>query len=79
MINNFILQNAALCFLFGLALLAGAVANSVYASDNQDLYDDSICSRNYYYSDLTVCDDLERLYISEGAAAVSIATYKKTI
>ena len=61
-----------LCVLFGLALLAGAVANSVYTADNQDLYNNnSICS---YYSDLEVCDDLERLYISEGAAAVSITS-----
>ena len=51
-------------------MLAGAVANAVYTSDNEDTYDNSACA-SYYYVDVEVCDDLERLYISEGAAAVS--------
>ena len=77
---NFILQNAALCILFGLALLAGAVANVVYSNDNADFYDNTfICSSNntyrYDYYNLEICDDFETLYASEGAAAVSNCIY----
>ena len=64
-----LLQNAVLCFLFGVALLAGAVSNAVYASDNQDLYDTGLCGG--YYSYIEVCEDLEMVYRAEAAAAVS--------
>ena len=53
-------------------MLAGAVANAVYNSDNVDLYDNLTCGNYYYYYvDVELCDDLERVYIGEGAAAVS--------
>ena len=64
-----LLQNAILCVLFGMAFFAGAVSNAVYASDNQDLYNTGLCGG--YYSYLEVCDDLEIIYQSEAAAAVS--------
>ena len=74
---NLLLQNAILCLIFGIALLAGAIANSKYSSDNLDLYDDSQCIRyegsDYYNSVVEdICDDLETVYITEAAAAVSL-------
>ena len=69
------MQNAVICLLFGIALLGGAIANAVYASDNQDLYDDTRCSENYYLKYISEvqesCDDLQTVYTSEAAAAVS--------
>ena len=65
----FLLQNAILCVLFGLGLLAGAISNSVYASDNIDLYYDLSC--DYYYFERDFCEALERVYVSEASAAVS--------
>ena len=71
------LQNAVLCLIFGLALLAGAIVNGHYGSDNYDIYDDSICPgyENDYddYDSLIedVCDDLAVLFVAEYAAAVS--------
>ena len=67
LIAKILSQNAVLCVIFGLAFLAGVVGNAVFASNNQDVYDDTTCA-SY---DLDFCNDLERLYISEAAAAVS--------
>ena len=67
-----LLQNAVLCVLFGMALLAGAVSNAVYAADNQDLYNTGSCGG--YYSYREVCEDLEVVYHAEAAAAVSSRT-----
>ena len=68
-----------LCVLFGIAVLAGGITNLVYASDNRDLYDDSICSdRNGNYDNNIVndaCDDLQALIAAESAAAVSLGNY----
>ena len=57
--------------MFGLAFLGGAISNSVYASDNIDLYYDFNCDYVYYYIDLSVCEDLETVYSSQAATAVS--------
>ena len=65
---NFLSQNAILCALFGLALLAGVISNSVYAADNIDHYYDIGCD-SYY--ELEFCEDLESIYSSEASAAVS--------
>ena len=65
---NFSLQNAILSALFGLALLAGAISNSVYSADNKHLYYDLHCD---HYFELKLCEDLERVYSSEASAAVS--------
>ena len=80
-----ILQNAALCVVFGLSLFARVVANAIYAANNTvsiTLYD--ICDQS---TDITndICDALRRLRESEAAAAVSceinhmITTYMHTI
>ena len=57
--------------LLTLSLLAGGVANSVYASDNADAYDqiEPFCDQNSQIEDF--CDDVKRLRDSEIAAAVS--------
>ena len=71
---DFLLQNAILCALFGLSLLAGVISNSVYAADNLDLYYDLHCDYlyNYDYGYATeFCDDLYTVYSSEVSAAVS--------
>ena len=69
-VRHFLLQNAIMCVLFGLGLLAGAISNAAYASDNEDLYDKIGC---YYYENyaMQICEDIERVYTSEAAAAVS--------
>ena len=70
-------QNAILCLLFGIALLAGAITNSMYGSDNLDRYDNSGCidyDGGYGEYDTVIeklCDDFETPYITESAAAVS--------
>lgn len=66
--SGYSIVNVILCALFGLGLLAGAISNAVYASDNEDLYDKIGC---YYYDNYAVeiCEDLERVYTSEAAAA----------
>ena len=64
------LQNAILSILFGLAFLGGAISNSVYASDNIDLYYDLDCDYLYYYVDL--CEDLETVYSAQASTAVSV-------
>ena len=79
LIAKILSQNSVLCVIFGLALLAGAVSNAVFASDNLDYYDDIFCGS--LDLDRDICNDLERLYISEAAAAVSfkssyVASYK---
>ena len=81
----FLSQNAVLCLIFGLALLAGAIVNAHYSSDNLDVYDDSDCSEydgdnNNYNNNFNsvvkeICGDLETLFITEGAAAVSFDSY----
>ena len=71
---DFLLQNAILCALFGLSLLAGVISNTVYAADNLDLYYDLNCDYFYDYNYDYVtefCDDLYRVYSSEVSAAVS--------
>ena len=73
-----LLQNAVLCILFGISLLAGGISNSVYSSDNRDDYDNSLCSyTNRYYVNVVdeVCDDLQTVYEAEAAAAVSLGSY----
>ena len=74
------LQNAILSILFGLAFLAGGISNSVYASDNIDLYYEHDCDYyydyyhyryRYYNFNFDVCDDLERVYSSQASSAVS--------
>ena len=65
---DFLLQNTILSALFGLALLPGAISNSVYSADNKDLYYDLRCD---HYFELKLCEDLERVYSSEASAAVS--------
>ena len=73
-----LLQNAVLCLIFGLALLAGAIVNTHYASDNFDVYDDINCADydndyNDYNSIVKeVCNDIETLFVAEYAAAVSL-------
>ena len=62
-------HNSVPCVIFGLALLAGVVGNAVFASDNQDFYDDTTCAS--LDLDFDICNDLKRLYIGEAAAAVS--------
>ena len=64
-----ILQNAALCVVFGLSLFAGGVANAIYAANNAGSIDD-ICDQ---FPDITndICDALRRVRDSEAAAAVS--------
>lgn len=74
---NFLLQNAVLCLIFGLALLAGAIVNAHYASDNFDTYDDSRCAEYDEYNDYDtlveeICNDIEALFVTEYAAAVSL-------
>ena len=59
-----------------MSLLAGGVANSVYASDNADAYDaiEPFCDAGDIPSGVDLedfCDDLKRLRDSEIAAAVS--------
>ena len=57
-----------------MSLLAGGVANSVYASDNADAYDaiEPICDASGVTSEVEdFCDDVKRLRDSEIAAAVS--------
>ena len=63
---DFSLQNAIMCVMFGLALLSGGIASGVYAADNSDLHD-SICG----FSSSGGCGDLETVYQSEAATAVS--------
>ena len=73
-----LLQNAVLCILFGISLLAGGISNSVYSSDNRDDYDNSLCSyTNRYYVNVVdeVCDDLQTVYEAQAAAAVSLGSY----
>ena len=64
-----ILQNAALCIVFGLSLFAGGVANAIYAANNAGNMHD-ICDQS---TDVIndICDALRRVRDSEAAAAVS--------
>ena len=57
-----------MCVVFGLGLLSGGIASAVYASDNSDLYHD-VC----FFGDNSGgdCDDLQTVYNSEAASAVS--------
>ena len=64
-----LLQNAALCVVFGLSLFAGGVANAIYAANNAGNMHD-ICDQS---TDVIndICDALRRVRDSEAAAAVS--------
>ena len=55
-----------MCVIFGLAFLSGGIASAVYAADNSDFHD-SFCD----FSSSGVCGDLETIYQSEAATAVS--------
>jgi len=57
--------------LLTVSLLAGGVANAVYASDNADAYDaiEPLCDISSEAEDF--CNDVERLRDSEIAASVS--------
>jgi len=62
--------------LLTVSLLAGGVANAVYASDNADTYDEIEpflhCGSSNGYPRLNdFCDDVKRLRDSEIAASVS--------
>ena len=64
-----ILQNAALCVVFGLLFFAGVVANAIYAANNTvSIYD--ICDQSTDIAN-DICDALRRVRDSEVAAAVS--------
>jgi len=55
-----------------LGFFAGGVANAVYASDNADAYDESVCDQdNLSQQTEDACDNLRAIRDSEGAAAVS--------
>ena len=68
----YILQNAALCAVFGLSLFAGGVANAIYATNNAKTINDisDICDQATNISS-DLCGALERVRDSEAAAAVS--------
>ena len=55
----------------GLCLLAGGIANAIYAKDNTDLVEDTetLCKLGLLSSD--ICADLERVKNFEIASAVS--------
>ena len=55
-----------MCVIFGLAFLSGGIASAVYAADNSDLHD-RFCD----FSSSGICGDLETVYQSEAATAVS--------
>ena len=60
-----------------MSLLAGGVANAVYASDNADAYDEiePVCDQRGISSQLEdFCDDVKRLRDSEIAASVRYGT-----
>ena len=61
-----------------MSLLAGGVANAVYASDNADAYDEiePVCDQRGISSQLEdFCDDVKRLIDSEIAASVSYCSH----
>jgi len=60
--------------LLTVSLLAGGVANAVFASDNADAYDalEPFCEQSGISSEAEdFCNDVERLRDSEIAASVS--------
>ena len=65
-------QSSVFCIFFTLALLAGAVTNAVYATDNEQLHSD-ICSPIIFDYDGAdkFCKHLQRVTDSEIASAVS--------
>ena len=56
-----------MCVILGLALLSGGIASAVYAADNSD-YHDRFCG----FSSSGGCGNLETVYQSEAATAVSL-------
>jgi len=59
--------------LLTVSLLAGGVANAVFASDNADAYDaiEPLCEQSDISLEIDLCNDFERLRDSEIAASVS--------
>ena len=66
----FLFQNALVCVIFAISLLAGGIANAVYAADNSDHHFD-LCASTFR-SDIEDCEHLETVYQSEAAATVSV-------
>ena len=60
-----------------MGFFAGGVANAVYASKNADVYDEIefFCDRTRNRDDQDICDTLQTIRHSEGAAAVSLCVY----
>ena len=69
-----ILQNAALCVVFGLSLFAGVVANAISAANNTvSIYD--ICDQSTDIAN-DICDALRRVRDSKVAAAAAVSHKK---
>ena len=70
LINCFFTQNAIFCILFALALLAGGIANAIYATDNSELRRDT-CFFDFNFVEDELCENLERVRDAEIASVVS--------
>ena len=69
-IYEFLLQNGLFCVLFALSLLAGGIAEIIFASQNNGRHDE-LCISNFDSNNLDVCDDILRAVIAQATAAVS--------
>ena len=61
-----------MCAIFGVTLLAGGIANAVYATDNANVYNDHCTVTATLHSDIEVCEDIKTVFGLEVAATVSI-------
>ena len=66
---NIFTQNAIFCILFAIALLAGGIANAVFAADNSELWTDA-CFFTFRDED-EICRSLARVRDAEIASVVS--------